>query len=341
VKASKSIESERDVPFERVSDAVGRIGIPLDFFSVPVNVWVILADEPMIVDTGPRTDLARDRVEAGLRAMGKRVEELGHIFVTHHHIDHSGLLHEWIARSKATALVHEDDFEAAMDITFAIDKRTAGYFEVARRWGMSREMADGVAKHVETFRALGGITPLDRGRKLVGEKTPLGVPGLDMSVLHVPGHTEGQAILWDAENRWLYAGDHLLERITPNPNVYVPEYRGRWTGLGHYMASIAMLRELPRDTTVLPGHGASFQGLHERLDEIEHHHRERRTRILAKLEEGPKTVIEVSLGIWKNLGPGDVALAAREVHGHLDLLVEAGLVAREDAGEAWKWRRVA
>jgi glyoxylase-like metal-dependent hydrolase (beta-lactamase superfamily II) len=339
MRASRSIASERDVPFERISERVGRVGIPLPFFSVPVNVWIVLAERPLLVDAGPRTDEARARVEAGLAAMGSRPDDIGWVFVTHHHVDHSGLLHEWIARSKATALVHEDDLAAALDVGHATTKRIAGYREAARRWGMSDDMAEKVASGVEWFRKFGGVTPADRARPVAGERTPLEVPGISLTAIHAPGHTEGQALLWDEEARVLYSGDHVLERVTPNPNVYVPLYRGRWTGLAHYVASLEALRALPRDTTVHPGHGASFGDLHARIDETLEHHRARRDQVLAKLEPGPRTVIEIAFEIWDDLGPRDVALAAREVHGHLDLLEEEGLVARELEGEAWKFRR--
>ena len=319
---ARGIEAEKDVPFERVSERVGRVAVPLPFFSVPVNVWVVLAERPLLVDTGPRTDDARARVEAGLAAMGTRVEDLAHVFITHFHADHSGLLHEWVARSRATALVHEDDLEATLDVAFMIEKRLSGYREAGARWGLAPDEAAALAEHVRGFATDAGVTPRDRARAVVGERTPLEVPGVRLTALHVPGHTEGQALLFDEDAHVLYAGDHVLERITPNPNLYVPPYRGRDTGLAHALASLAGLRALPADTLVCPGHGAPFRGLH------------------ARLEAGPRTVVALVREIWKDLPAGDLALGAREVHGHLDILEEEGLVAREDRGGAWSFRRL-
>lgn len=342
MRERRQTPAEKDVPFERVSDRIGRVAVPLPFFSVPVNVYVHLAERPLLVDTGPKTDLARERVLAGLEAMGTRPEELAFVFVTHHHADHAGLLHEWIARSSATALVHEDDFEAAMDVSFAVERRLAGYREAARRWGLSEAQIDAIQENVRGFAKFSGITPRERGRPISGERVPLDVPGARLTALHTPGHTEGQALLWDEEGRVLYGGDHVLERVTPNPNVYVPPYRGRTTGLADFCASLRSLATLPEDTLVLPGHGAPFRGLHARIDGLLLHHGERAEQVVARLEGGPRTIAELAQELWKRLDPQDLALAAREVHGHLDMLEAAGRVRRsEDARGAWRFERVA
>jgi glyoxylase-like metal-dependent hydrolase (beta-lactamase superfamily II) len=129
----------------------------------------------------------------------------------------------------------------------------------------------------------------------------------------------------------LFSSDHILERITPNPTIHLEPYRGRRSGLGHYVASLARLRDLPV-ARVEPGHGAGFGGLAARIDEILRHHEERKRKIVGILaERGPRTVLEIALELWPDLPPYEHYMGSREVLGHLDLLIEANAV-REEVG---------
>jgi len=163
-----------------------------------------------------------------------------------------------------------------------------------------------------------------------------------LEAIHVPGHSEGQIVVHDARRNILFSADHVLERVTPNPNIYAPAYRGHVNGLADYVASLEGLRSLPRDVLVCPGHGAPFRGLHARIDSILSHHRERLGQILRHLEDGRgRTVLEVAQRVWPELSVGDTGLACREVHGHLDLLERERSVAKTEEKGAWVWRRAA
>ena len=172
------------------------------------------------------------------------------------------------------------------------------------------------------------------------QATHVPVPGLHLRAIHVPGHSEGQVVLHDEADNVLFSADHVLERVTPNPTVYIPPYRGKTTGLGDYLASLDRLRSLPEDVLVCPGHGRPFRGLNARLDEIRAHHDERARQILGLVEKREEaTIVSLAREIWRGLKEAAVVLAAREVHGHLDLLEQQGLVSREERSGAWIFRR--
>ena len=42
------------------------------------------------------------------------------------------------------------------------------------------------------------------------------VPGWDISAIWTPGHSPGHLCFWEAGNRLMLSGDHVLPRITPN-----------------------------------------------------------------------------------------------------------------------------
>ena len=56
-----------------------------------------------------------------------------------------------------------------------------------------------------------------------------------LEVLHLPGHTPGLVCLWDAEHRLLFADDHLLARISPNPFLELVDERTTRRALVQYL----------------------------------------------------------------------------------------------------------
>jgi glyoxylase-like metal-dependent hydrolase (beta-lactamase superfamily II) len=72
---------------ERIADGVHRV------LKGYVNSYVIEADEGLLlVDTGmPKK---AERIAESIRDMGRVAKDVGHILVTHHHLDHVGSLNE-------------------------------------------------------------------------------------------------------------------------------------------------------------------------------------------------------------------------------------------------------
>jgi len=329
------------VTFERVNDRIARIAIPLTFFSVPVNVHVVLAERPLLIDCGPRTDDARGLLVAGLAALSLRFEDVSDVIVTHHHIDHGGLLSELVAKG-ARGWAHEDDLENVLDVSHSITQRIDDYRMLGESWGFSDELGAKVYRHLEYFLELGGLTPREKVTGIAGESVDLAIPGTSLRAIHVPGHSEGQIVLHERDANVLFSADHVLERVTPNPQVYVPPYRGRTTGLEDYVASLEALRFLPRDILVCPGHGAPFRGLHARIDAILVHHAERAEAILRLVERKPKaTVLDLAREVWPSLATRDVSLACREVDGPRDKHEKRGRVRRELEGKRLLFGRAA
>ena len=81
--------------------------------------------------------------------------------------------------------------------------------------------------------------------------------GLELIVLHTPGHTKGSVCYYDAENGLLFSGDTLFCAGFGRMDLY----GGSPASMRH---SLRMLFTLPGETRVFSGHGCETTIAHER-----------------------------------------------------------------------------
>lgn len=325
----------RVLEIEPVGDEVFRLPVPIPFEVGPVNCYLIRRGEPALIDCGPKTDEAYAALLAHLAALGVAPAALRHIVATHSHIDHHGALARLCHDApEATVHVHEDDAPLIFEYESSIDRRVEEIRALVRFWGFPEQVIPLVDKMYLGFKKFADSVGRERYAPIRGEEDTLDFGGgVRLRAIHTPGHTEGLVCLHLAESGGLlFANDHILERITPNPTVYMPPYRGRRTGLADYIASLERLRGL-RAARILPGHGPAFGGLERRIEEILAHHRERKERIveILRAEKGRRAVIDLALTLWPAIDPPEYYLACREMHGHLELLESEGRVRRRMA----------
>jgi hydroxyacylglutathione hydrolase len=169
----------------------GRFGLYSFFIDAP---------EPAIVDTGIASSPAEGMVPA-LEAIGRRIEDVRWIFLTHGHIDHIGgayALWELTGR-RAQVVIHEADAPMLRSRRAHVDEYLAGR-------GQYLDDPDGEAKLTAATNAVisGEMEPtmLVRG----GETISLG-GDVTVSVHSIPGHTRGSvAYVIDGQND-VFVGD--------------------------------------------------------------------------------------------------------------------------------------
>lgn len=160
------------------------------------NVFAVPAvDGLTLVDTGAPGALPRLR--AALRHHGFTLGDVRRVFVTHAHVDHVGSLAALLEACEARVLVH------ALDAPFVRDGRNPPFADPASlRW------AERWMQRINT-----GTAPAARiDREVVdGESLDAVAPGA--RVVHLGGHTPGQAGLWLPDRRFLIAGDVALHLV--------------------------------------------------------------------------------------------------------------------------------
>ena len=174
--------------------------------------YLLRADEPAIVETGPTTSAGH--VLGGLDRLGIGPDDLAHIVVTHIHLDHAGGVGRLAAAfPRATVWVHE---------------RGAPHLADPGRLVASATRIYGEEQMVSLFGPVDPVAP-ERLRRLTdGDRIDLGNRSLD--VLATPGHASHQVGLVDSLTGGVFTGDALgihlpdlrvLRPATPPPDFDV------------------------------------------------------------------------------------------------------------------------
>ncbi|WP_251033511.1 MBL fold metallo-hydrolase [Bacillus sp. ISL-75] len=164
-----------------------------------------------------------------------------------------------------------------------------------------------------------------------GDVIPLG--GKEFEVVHVPGHSQSDILLWNQETGDTFAGDHLLKAFSVNAFIEPPNPGevNRPRPLMQYRNSLEKVRRLPLEM-IYPGHGEAFSDhlslIKTRLLEQE----KRCEQILAILATGGKCIYEICTQMYPRLQGNTVFLGLSQIQGHLDLLEERQQVIYEQKG---------
>ena len=310
---------------ERAEDAgIHRLRIPTPFAVGRVNCYLIEDDPLTLVDTGPNSGKALDELQRQLADRGHSIDDLELIVLTHQHVDHVGLA-EIIAEHSGAQVAA---LSAAVDrlANFSEDAERDDEFAAALmlRNGIDATVVTALRSVSRSFRGWGSKAQVTRPLR-DGERLELRDRSLE--VLHRPGHSPSDTLFWDAERRILIAGDHLIAQISSNPLLSRPldDSHERPKMLVAYLDSLARTRELPVQT-VLPGHGEPVTEHAALIDQRFALHRRRAEKLRRLIAERPRTAYELAQELWGNVAVTQAFLTLSEVIGHLDLLIDAGVV---------------
>lgn len=301
---------------------IGRITLPLPFPSPPsVNCYVMETDAGLLLlDCGTAWEPARSTLEKGLTDLGHSLGDVCLLVVTHLHPDHVGMAPLLVEETGCRLVMHRraSTLCERYNDTPGLITRTR---RLALRHGVPPELVDALS---ELGPRPDWMPPLRPPDHLLddGDLIPL-TEGRTLRVLHTPGHEPAHICLRDSRTGILFAGDHVLPRITPV--VMFDETSD--DPLGDYLASLHRLIDL-RVGLTYPAHGTIVERGSQRAGQIILHHRRRLAGMEEVLERGPATAWRVMQEVYRpHLTPGEQRLALRETVAHLEYLSRSGRAA--------------
>jgi glyoxylase-like metal-dependent hydrolase (beta-lactamase superfamily II) len=328
---------------EQVTANIFRVPVPLPNDGLrAVNVYALCSgDGVVLVDGGWAFAGSLTHLETGLRQIGRRLDDVRQVLVTHAHRDHYTQAAALRQRRAGTQITLGEGERGNIEEMIAAgrENRVTRRFAALDVAGSDRLIAW----------AADGATPVGEGWEppdvWAKDGTECVAGEVVLRVIATPGHTTGHVVYRDAAGGLLFAGDHVLPRITPSIGFEAAPVR--WP-LRDYLDSLALMLTLP-DTRLLPAHGPVTASVHDRVRELLAHHDARLRSTLRAVADGARTGYETAGRLpWTRrsrpldeLDAFNQCLAVSETMAHLDVLVLRGQLhctQREDGARRYAVR---
>ncbi|WP_185022879.1 MBL fold metallo-hydrolase [Curtobacterium sp. PhB115] len=264
-------------PVEEVRPGIWTLAVPFRF-GVPdaTLVYVVEGSDGSLalIDPGWSADGSLAELRGALDSIGRSLDDVSLVAVTHLHADHLGAAAAVRRASGARVAMHGLEVDALhRERTDAV----ANDAEIAT-WGLPTELRAGVVAAWGSGRRIGlGQTSEPFADVLLDDGDVLPIPGRTIRTLWTPGHTAGHVCFVDEPDGLLFTGDHVLPRINSGIGL---GGRTDTNPLGDYLASLRRLDE-HADLEVCPGHEYRFRDVVGRARTLARH-REERSRHVAR-----------------------------------------------------------
>jgi glyoxylase-like metal-dependent hydrolase (beta-lactamase superfamily II) len=270
-------------------------------------------------------------LRAAIAEAGISFADVRRVFVTHLHPDHIGMAGT-VERAGAEIVMHEPEIVNARRMWSSDHSMVDDTYA----WFASHGMPGDVDRQMrEAWLAMGRrVDPLDR---IVGTRHGelFDFDGRRARVHWTPGHTDYHAVLVEEVERVLFAGDHVLPRITSNVGLYP---FSRDDPLDDFLGALRAVRSLPV-TRVLPAHGDPFDDLAGRVDQILAHHDSRLDATLTTVGDAGRDAYSICRTLFPVLRSAhEERFALAETLAHLRYLERRGKI-REIEGRPVRWSR--
>ena len=307
-----------------------RIEIPLPGSPLgTLNAYVIRTpSRNLMIDTGMNREECLEAMQAALKDLQIDLRKTD-FFITHMHLDHSGLLPD-LTTDTSKVFYSRWDAERIRSGTlwegFAVFARMNGFPEEELKEVLlihpGHKFHEKRLEQPSNFIMVEGDSPIDIG-------------DYHFRTVHTPGHTEGHMCLYEQDRKVFVSGDHILYDITPTIQLWSDDENP----LADYLSSLSRVEVLDIDL-VLPGHRKIFRDWRKRIQELKLHHEQRAEEVLNVLRKDSKNAFQVASEMswdiesesWEVLPVLQKWFAMGEAMAHLKYLEREGKIKKEVRG---------
>jgi glyoxylase-like metal-dependent hydrolase (beta-lactamase superfamily II) len=285
----------------------------------------------VIVDPGWNSDVGWKALLDGICTAGASVADVLGIVVTHIHPDHHGLSCRLMDAAGCWLGMHPHERDTLPSHLWPHDQFSDDDRAWLLRAGVTPQDVAAFDPGVFGPSALGELPEPD---VLLADGDQIPLPGSRFHAVWTPGHTPGHLCVHDRDRDLLLTGDHLLPRISPNIGIHTAT---AGSPLSLYLESLDTTARFD-SAEALPAHEYRFRGISARAAELEKHHDDRCSEIVAALRsQRSATALEVAERLhwahgWSGLDQFMMRGAVAETIAHLTHLVGLGRVAASGVG---------
>lgn len=313
-----------------------RLELPTGLGVGPVNVYLFPEPEPVLVDTGIRSDESWIALTDGLAQHGLTVADISRVVITHPHVDHFGQAGR-IANESGAEIWIADVGRPWLQSTAEMWQQRIDYYRhhFLQPVGLP---PDAIEVIINGMRGIAARTYDIPPQKIVTFKLDgaLHMGGRSWQVLHTPGHASAQTCFYQVETRRLLSADHLLA-VAPTPVVERPsDGVNRVPALPQFLQSLDLVQQLDIDT-VYPGHGRPFADhravIRHQRDRIQ----ARKRQAMELICEGYRTIADMLDVMYAHHPPQFRFAGLWMLVGYLDLLQAEGAIEERTIDGVWHY----
>lgn len=305
---------------------------PMPFPPQHVNPYLILAEEPIVVDTGVKLPEAWAALGTRLKEFGLAIGDIRHLLITHAHVDHYGQAKKIKEASgcKVYANVKEKpQLEREHGMASSLDSPNTQFF---REWGVPEQLIrtnlQGQKMSTSLLDPIGVDVCLEDGKAVE-------LAGVKIRPVWVPGHAIGHTVYIIDEWKCMFSADHLLPDISPVPllNFPDPAKKAKTRSLVEWLDSLTKVEPEPI-RVAFPSHGEPILDHRALIAGYRLHSERRRLKVVKHFREsGPLTAYELSAKMFGDArAQALMFLTMSEAVGYLELLEDRGQIGVEDRG---------
>ena len=290
----------------RVTDNVHLVRIPFRLGTEDrfVNAYVILGRQLCLIDSGPLN--GPSLISDHIKSIGRSLQDISMVINTHAHADHIGGNAEIKRTAKTLLAAHTLDVEWIRNINKQyVERPVPGFYSL-------------VKEPTEIDICLNDNDVLDLGT------------GVELRVIHSPGHSPGSICLYNEKEHTLFSGDA----------VPVPEGVGMYSDFKASLDSLKRLARLPSiDYLLSSWHEPTRNGtqfIAESTDHLAFVH----STVARSLTKKAKTAEEITREVFFKLGvkPECITpLRILTVKAHLKALLSEGRALKTEKNRKCLW----
>ncbi|WP_307794917.1 MBL fold metallo-hydrolase [Alkalihalobacillus sp. BA299] len=321
--------------FERDGYSVYPIIIPANPGLLTYNFFLVKHNQSLtLIDAGIPSDSCWEGLMETLEKNGFYLQDITEILLTHHHIDHVGVVNRITEQHPIPVYAHPLAIPRVKRDPEFLNTRIAFFEQFYQEMDCGEEGAkqvDYLKKSVEKnahLKLTAAISPLEEGMRI-----------FDFYVKEVPGHAPDQIALVDERRRWCFGGDHLIQHISSNALVEPDFMNQRIRSLVDYKQSLKAFMDLNVDL-VFAGHGEMIEDpkqlIEMRLSRIV----KKSEKIKGLIQSGISTGSKLAKQLYQSQYQKQFSLVMSEVVGHLDALEADKQIEKQMKDGVWHYRVV-
>ena len=271
-----------------------------------------------------------------LQKLNLSIKDIDYLMITHEHPDHCGMMDEIKQENPdIQILMHEITHDLMKWMT---DPKNEEDIQNSRDELISRSLSYGITEEVS--KTMFGFSsnmykmiPYTKPDRILKDNDEIQFDSTKLKFVWTPGHSLGHLCVFNESTRHLFAGDHILSRITPNigTSMIKPSIDRRFDFtniLDHYLKSLDKIDKLD-PKIVFPAHQDVIYNPHQRILEMKKHHETRLSEVSKMIENKPLTPYQISLiHFGDDLDGLNNLLALSEILSHLIYLENQGKIKR-------------